>query len=63
MRCMGKYTKIAVSSGLGAFTAYFFASRLGIENFAMKILAMGILTLAFQSLVLRFMDRGESPTD
>ncbi|WP_428307752.1 hypothetical protein [Lacipirellula sp.] len=45
--------KIFVSTLLGGFTAYLFASRLDTDSFAMKMFAMVLLTVAFQSLVLR----------
>ena len=53
MRGMGKYATIAVSSFLGAALGYLFASRLDTDSFAMKMFAMVVLTVAFQSLVLR----------
>ncbi|WP_152097098.1 hypothetical protein [Lacipirellula parvula] len=52
---MGTNSKIFVSTLLGGSTAYLFASRLDTDSIAMKMFAMVLLTVAFQSLVLRLM--------
>lgn len=55
MRGMETNAKIFVSTLLGGFTAYFFASRLDTDSFAMRMFAMALFTAAFSSLVLRLM--------
>lgn len=54
---MEKYTKIAVSTLLAFFTAYFIASRLDTDSFAWKVLAMGVIGTSFSITIQLFCER------
>ena len=60
---MDKYTKIAVSSFLGVFTAYFIASRLDTDSFALKLFAMGVIGASFSITIQSFCERMFPPAD
>lgn len=59
---MEKNTKIFVSTFLGGLTAYFIASQLDTDRFAMRMLAMGVLTFSF-SLTIQSLCERMFPSD
>lgn len=54
---MGKYTRIAVSTFLGVFTAYFIASRLDTDRFTFKLFAMGVIGASLSIMIQLFCER------
>jgi hypothetical protein len=63
MRGMDKHIKGAVSSFLGAALGYLFASQLDTDRFAMKMLAMGVLTFSFSLTIHSLCERMFPPED
>ena len=63
MRGMDKYTRIAVSSFLGMSTAYFIASQLDIDRFALKVFAMGVIGASFSLTIQSFCERMFPPEE
>lgn len=60
---MGKYTMIAVATILGISTAYFIASRLDTDRFALKLFVMGIVGVSFSTSIQMFRERIFPPAD
>jgi hypothetical protein len=57
MRGMDKYAKMVVSPFFGAALGYLFASQLDTDRFAMKMIAMGVLTFSFSITIHSLCER------